>query len=515
MAAPHEKLAASLAALMALQKSGLHVIQSQDLTRTHRERLLANGFLREIVKGWLMPSRPDEKPGDTTAWSASMRDFVRGYCDQKFDEVWCINPEQSIMLHTGSVILPKQIQINSPGGRNNCLQLPAGTSLFDYKTGEWQPEESGEIILELRVMRLAAALVRVSPAFFQRHPAIARQALWQLTDASELNAILLKGQHSVVAGRLAGALLAVGRLDLADDVASTLRAAGYTLKVSNPFDMPVSQEAMLRESPYAMRIRTMWQTMRTDILAVWGDDPAQLPLAQDYLQVMAQRYIADAYHSLSIEGYQVTPELIERVRGGQWNPDQFELDQQQKDAMAAKGYDLAHQAVRGTVSKILSGENSGTLLRRDHGAWFRALFAPSVQAGLLKPEDLAGYRNHQVFIRNSMHLPLPVAAVRDAMPVLFQLLENEPSGAVRAVLGHFVFVFIHPYMDGNGRIGRFLMNAMLAGGGYPWTIVTFDVRDEYMTALESASVAQDITPFARLLFRLMTEQLATPPQPRK
>jgi Fic family protein len=70
-------------------------------------------------------------------------------------------------------------------------------------------------------------------------------------------------------------------------------------------------------------------------------------------------------------------------------------------------------------------------------------------------------------------------------------------------------------MDGNGRIGRFLMNAMLAGGGYPWTIVTYDVRDEYMTALEAASVAQDITPFARLLFRLMKEQLATPPQPRK
>jgi len=38
------------------------------------------------------------------------------------------------------------------------------------------------------------------------------------------------------------------------------------------------------------------------------------------------------------------------------------------------------------------------------------------------------------------------------------------------VLGHFVFVYIHPYLDGNGRIGRFLMNLMLAAGGYPWTV---------------------------------------------
>jgi hypothetical protein len=39
-----------------------------------------------------------------------------------------------------------------------------------------------------------------------------------------------------------------------------------------------------------------------------------------------------------------------------------------------------------------------------------------------------------------------------------------PAG-VRVVLGHFIFVYIHPYMDGNGRMGRFLMNVMLAGGG--------------------------------------------------
>ena len=90
------------------------------------------------------------------------------------------------------------------------------------------------------------------------------------------------------------------------------------------------------------------------------------------------------------------------------------------------------------------------------------MFAPSVTAGLLKPSDLAGYRNGQVFIRKSMHVPLNRDAVRDAMPAFFDLLREEEHPAVRVVLGHFVFVYIHPYMDGNGRMGRFLMNVMMA-----------------------------------------------------
>ena len=512
MATPNEKLATSLEALMHLQQSGRRVIQATELSRTHRERLLANGFLQEIVKGWLMPARPDDKPGDTTPWYAALRDFIRGYCDQKFGEQWRVSPEQSLMLHTGSVILPKQVQIHTPIGKNNNLQLPAGTSLFDYKATDWSTEAASEVILSMRVIPLARALVRVSPTFFERNPSMARQALWQLPDTSELNLILLKGGHSVVAGRLAAALRAVGRADLADDVSSTLRAAGYTVTETNPFESPISQAAMPRESPYAMRIRTLWHSMRDDVLAIWGTEPLPRAAPDDYLQAMAQRYTADAYHSLSIEGYQVSSELIERVRTGQWNPDQSGFDHQQKNAMAAKGYYLAHEAVRTSVSDILNGENPGTVLRRDHGLWYRSLFAPSVQVGLLKPEDLAGYRAHQVYIRNAMHVPLPVMAVRDTMPVLFQLLENETSGAVRAVLGHFIFVFIHPYMDGNGRIGRFLMNAMLASGGYPWTIVTMDVRDEYMAALEAASVEQQIAPFAQLLLRLMREQIVHPPQ---
>jgi Fic family protein len=91
--------------------------------------------------------------------------------------------------------------------------------------------------------------------------------------------------------------------------------------------------------------------------------------------------------------------------------------------------------------------------------------------------------------------------------VLFDLLASEAEPAVRVVLGDFVFVYVHPYMDGNGRMARFLMNVMLASGGYPWTVVPLERRNDYMAALEAASVSQSIRPFAQFLGRLVKGRL--------
>ena len=149
------------------------------------------------------------------------------------------------------------------------------------------------------------------------------------------------------------------------------------------------------------------------------------------------------------------------------------------------------------------------------GNWYQALFSPSVQAGILKPADLAGYRNDQVFIRGALHVPLSRESVRECMPALFELLEAETAPQVRAVLGHFLFVYIHPYMDGNGRLGRLLMNLMLASAGYVWTVIPVQQRDEYMKALEQASSFGKIDAFAAFVAALAQEQSNAPlPRPR-
>ena len=62
-------------------------------------------------------------------------------------------------------------------------------------------------------------------------------------------------------------------------------------------------------------------------------------------------------------------------------------------------------------------------------------------------------------------------------------------------------------------MGRFLMNLMLASGGYPWTVVPVERRRDYMAALEQASVHENITPFARFIGELVEQGLRGAPLP--
>ena len=119
------------------------------------------------------------------------------------------------------------------------------------------------------------------------------------------------------------------------------------------------------------------------------------------------------------------------------------------------------------MNKVLAGKNPGVLACAEHKDWYRELFQPFVTAGFLRAGELAGYRKDTVYLRTSRYAPPRCEAMRDAMPAYFDLLEKESAPAVRAVLGHWMFGYIHPYPDGNGRMARFLMNVMLASGGYP------------------------------------------------
>jgi hypothetical protein len=507
MATPSEKLAESLEVMHELQERGVVAIRSRDLTRTHRERLCKNGFLQEVIKGWYVPTRPDEAPGGSTAWYASFWSFCAAYLQHLKGTDWCLSPEQSLSLHAENWTVPRQLPVRATKARNNITVLPHDTALLDIRAA--LPENKNIDIKDgLRLFSLPIALIECSPRYFKHTPTDMRAALSMVRDASEVLERLLEGGHSTIAGRLAGAFRNIGRNRIADDIVRTMRTAGYVVRENDPFETQIPVALPTRErSPYVNRIRIMWQEMRESIIESFPAAPGLPNNVAQYLKRVEEVYVTDAYHSLSIEGYRVSPELIERVRSSNWNPDDDENDREHRNALAARGYWKAYQEVQKSIEKVLRDDNPGNVVDDDHGIWYREMFGPSVTAGILKPADLAGYRNSRVHIRRSMHVPPSHEAARDAMPAFFDLLREETEPSVRVVLGHFIFVYIHPYVDGNGRMGRFLMNTMLASGGYPWTVIPVGERNAYMAALEEASVGQNIAPFADFLARLVNDGL--------
>jgi hypothetical protein len=193
-------------------------------------------------------------------------------------------------------------------------------------------------------------------------------------------------------------------------------------------------------------------------------------------------FARDAFHSLALEGYAVTPELIHRASAGSLPTDG------NGEVLAARAYRQAFELVKKTAAKVVAGENAGALTRTAYLTWQHALGQPGAEVAAPVTDDAA-----------SRHLSLRWKAEREAVPALFDLLEREPAASVRAVLGHWMFGHIHQYPDSDGRLARFVLNAMLASGGYPWIVIRVEDRAAYMDALERASLDADIQPLARFI----------------
>ena len=508
---PNELLATSLNELRGITETGTRsVIRSDALSRVHRERLTKTGFVEEIMRGWLaVNSRPSDRRRVDAAWSTVYWEFIREYLSDRFGQDWCLSAESSVALWAENWSIAKQIIVRSPAANNQLVELPGNTSLYLLRVAAVGDavEHGGQ-----RVMTKEAAVINSAKVSWTTAPTDLIAVIGSVRGSADLLRILLPNGMSTVAGRIAGALRHLGRGRDADEVLSSMAAAGYNVLEENPLDDRAHALLDTRKAaaPAATRIRNMWARMAPDAVAAIDVEATLINDIDGYMDEIEERYVADALNSLSIEGYQVSEELIERVRSGSWNPEEHAGDADARNAMAAKGYRLAFEEVKADIQKILEGAPSGELLSDRHQDWFRAMFQPSVQAGIIAAHRLAGYRDHNVYLRGSSHVPLPPHAIMDAMEALFECIGDEPDPRVKAVVAPFLFTYIHPFPDGNGRCGRFLMNTLLAEAGLPWTVVPLDQRDRYMAALEEASQHENIRPLATFIGELVK----APPPPR-
>lgn len=487
------------ALLTAKTVSNRDVVRSAQLDRQTRERLVKASFLTEVMRGWYLLTNPTGA-GTTTLWYSNYWEFIRQYLTDRFgEEGYCLSAESSLDVYSGQNIVSQQLVVMTKKASNQTVHLPHNTSVLLYADEKNFPvnvEKKGG----LNLIPLAEALCRATPAYFQQNTLNAEICLKLVPSVAAISRVLLAHQSNTAASRIAGAYIHLQDVKAGEQIIKDMAAAGYSINPNNPFEgkhlFLIGVERLT--SPYAGRVEAMWMKMRDVVIENFPDAPAKQD-AKISLTIIEQLYQEDAYHSLSIEGYQVTEELIRKIKEGAWNPQVNKSDSDQRNALAAQGYLAAFKSVTASVRKVLSGSVPGSVFTEDLQTWYRELFSPSVKAQITKASDLAGYRNNQVYILGSRHVPPPRSAVLDAMETLEKLLKQEESPAVRAVLGHFIFVFIHPYMDGNGRIGRFIMNLMLVSGGYNWTVIRTSERSRYMASLEEASCRGNIADFTKFV----------------
>lgn len=274
MAKLSERLASSLTILKDLQELEKIAVKSSDLSRTHRERLVKSGFLKEVMRGWYIPTRPDEPAGERTSWYTSFWDFCTAYLHSRFGQDWSLSPEQSIILHAGNRTVPRQLLVRAPLARNQTTSLPFDTSIFETRA---RIAEEGELEIDangLHLFSIESALLYCPEPFFRNNPVDARAALGTFQDGTALLRRLLDGGHSVVAGRLAGAFRNIGRDAIADDLLAGMRSVGYLVSEQDPFSSPsallISSKQVL---PHVNRLQLMWMSMRETVLEVFPAAP--------------------------------------------------------------------------------------------------------------------------------------------------------------------------------------------------------------------------------------------------
>ncbi len=117
-------------------------------------------------------------------------------------------------------------------------------------------------------------------------------------------------------------------------------------------------------------------------------------------------------------------------------------------------------------------------------------------------ENAGVYRRENVVISGAKHRPPEHFLVQEHMERLVaeyngQWQQLHPI--VRAALLHGEFVKVHPFIDGNGRIARLLLNFELMKCGYPPTIIRAEMRPQYYDALDLAHTTGDYSAFTKLV----------------
>ncbi len=126
-------------------------------------------------------------------------------------------------------------------------------------------------------------------------------------------------------------------------------------------------------------------------------------------------------------------------------------------------------------------------------------------------EEIGGlYRRVNISVKGSNHTPCSYEKVYDRMDKYFIFMQDGPKGDLWEYISylHLQLAKIHPFLDGNGRLARLVLNYELMKYGFMPIIITSEQKDKYFSTLEAFKVEKDIKPFMDFLEELELNSLS-------
>ncbi|KAM6422960.1 protein adenylyltransferase FICD [Liasis olivaceus] len=202
-------------------------------------------------------------------------------------------------------------------------------------------------------------------------------------------------------------------------------------------------------------------------------------------RVMEESYYHHIYHTVAIEGNTLTLAEIRHIIETRYAVPGKSLEEQNEVIGM-------HAAMKYVNATLLSRIGSVTLTD--------VLEIHRRVLGYVDPVEAGRFRTTQVFVGH--HIPPHPRDVEKQVLEFVQWINSEDAMSLHpvefAALAHYKLVYIHPFVDGNGRTSRLLMNLILMQAGYPPITIRKEQRAEYYHALEVAN-GGDVRPFIRLI----------------
>lgn len=215
------------------------------------------------------------------------------------------------------------------------------------------------------------------------------------------------------------------------------------------------------------------------------------PLTEGELERLNEEFIVEyTYNSNAIEGNTLTMRETDMVLRG------LTIDQKSlKEHLEVIGHKEAFDYVRQLVSENI--EISESVIKDIH-----YLVLPD------KKDDRGSYRKIPVRIMGAAHEPAQPYMIIPKMEELLEEYKNSKEDIVTKLARfHIEFEGIHPFIDGNGRTGRLLVNLELMKAGYPPIDIKFTDRLKYYEAFDEYHVKHNISAMADMFAKYLNQRL--------